>query len=132
MIKVGTTVISMDEPCFNLVELNLPAPNSRGHRRYQVLTVVRGDKLAEFRIDMGLAKDFKAEPLQVLGGVTANGKIYIEHTVGELLDIASWLRDRYHDKSNLTRTDLVGRFNRYQEAKYDIEKKLIGNKGRYY
>ena len=56
--------------------------------------VMRGDKPAEMRKDLGAAKSFKADQFRIPGGAMdeTTGKFYIEHTVGELMDIADYLR----------------------------------------
>jgi len=93
-LRYGTHWVTEDEPCLGLYEMNLQSPNSRGFHRYQIIFVMRGDKPAEYRRDMGLAKNFKADQLRVLGGVKddVTGKFYIEHTVGELREIADQRR----------------------------------------
>jgi len=53
---------------------------------------MRGDEPAEYKRDMGLAKKFKVDQLRILGGAKENGRFYIEHTVGELRDIANQRR----------------------------------------
>lgn len=95
-LTLATTFVSMDEPCLNLTELHQQSPGSRGWRRYQVLIVMRGDRPAEFRTDMGPAERFKdVQPFRVLGGAVdeQTGRFHIEHTVGELIDIANFLRE---------------------------------------
>lgn len=86
----------MDEPCLLLSEQHLQAPGSRGWRRYQILHVMRGDKPAEFRRDMGPASKFKhVDPFRIPGGArdADTGRYHVEHTVGELIDIADFLRE---------------------------------------
>ncbi len=93
-IRYGTHWITEDEPCLGLYESNLQSPDSRGFHRYQIIYVMRGDKPAEYKKDMGLTKDIKANQLRILGGAKddVTGKFYIEHTVGELRDIANGMR----------------------------------------
>ena len=89
-----TLVIRQDEPCFNLSELNqlCEPPNQRLHR-YQVLLVVRDDRLAEHRRDLGPAAGFTRPEFRVPGGVSlGGGKIEILHTVAELQEVADHLR----------------------------------------
>ena len=89
MAVLGSTfAVKNDEPCALLVEVNLPAPDSRSVRRYQLLTVVRDDKLVECRVDLGPREQFSAPQFRVLGG-WGN---HIDHTVGELRDIAEFQR----------------------------------------
>jgi hypothetical protein len=108
----GLTDVKPDEPCFNLSELNLMAPTLRGVRRYQVLVLVRDDRLVNVRVDLGPATAFTAPEFRVLGGVVdeATGKIEILHTVGELRDIADYQRSNPGWQPEVVRTDIVGRY----------------------
>jgi hypothetical protein len=94
VLKVPALWISPDEPCFTLAEVNLQSPGSRGWRRYQVVYVVRNDRLAEHQIDLGPAKKFKADQFRIPGGVQdkKTGHVEIVHTVGELQDMADYMR----------------------------------------
>ena len=104
MIEIGTTYIREDEPCFCLTERDLPSPLGE-RRRYRDYVVVRNDRLATHRVDLGLSKDIKTDQIRIPGGVIdeQTKKIFIEHTVGELIDIAQELRLRpTFDKHELT------------------------------
>jgi len=91
----GTTYVVADEPCFGLKEENLMSPLDGQWHRYQILFVVRADALAEYREDLGLAKDFNAQQMVIPGGERGeDGKIYIEETVGRLKEIADELRSQ--------------------------------------
>lgn len=94
-LLAATIEVSLDEPAFSLVERNLLSPDSRSLRRYQIILVVRGDRLAEYREDMGPAESFAADELGVTGGVIqeGTGRCEIVHTVGEVREIADMLRD---------------------------------------
>lgn len=90
-----------------LYEMNLQSPDSSGFHRYQIIYVMRGDKPTEYRRDMGLAKNFKANQLRVLGGVKDDitGVFHIEHTVGELRGIADQRRgNNLFDKGEIVLT----------------------------
>lgn len=93
-ILYGTHYISEDEPCLGLFEMNLQSPNNKGFHRYQIVYVMRGDKPAEYRKDMGLAKKFKFDQLRIPGGAydETTNKYYVEHTVGELRELADDMR----------------------------------------
>jgi len=92
-ILYGTTYIEEDEPCILLVEMHLQSPDSRGFHRYQIIHVMRHGKPAEYREDMGLAKNFKGvDQLRIPGGVEEGGRYEVVETVGRLRDIANYLR----------------------------------------
>lgn len=102
MIYRATHYISEDEPCMNLCEVNLLGPGGKGRHRYEMLIVVRDDELAEYRRDMGLAKKFKADQINILGGVSDGRNRFIEETVGSLRELAFVLRENpSFDKKDL-------------------------------
>jgi len=112
----GTTWIVEDEPCMGLYEINEQSPNSRGFHRYQIIYVMRGDKPAQYRKDMGLAKNFKANQLRVPGGARDDitGKFHIEHTVGELRTIADQRRGiSLFDKRELFQINNIKEYERW-------------------
>ena len=87
------TVIFADEQAYGLSETNLLSPLSdaikgvgQTMRRYQIIYVNRGDVLAEYREDLGLASDFTAIQFRIPS--------FWEHTVGELREMAESLRLR--------------------------------------
>ncbi len=110
-IYQGTTYALKDEPCLGLFELNFKSPDQRSRRRYQIVVVMRNDKPAECRHDLGLASKFKkVDQFRIPGGVTnrETGRIEICHTVGELMDIADHLRiNRPFDKRELAKVDKI-------------------------
>lgn len=91
----GTHWISEDEPCFGLSEKSMQSPGSRGFHRYQIIRLLRNDNLVEYRKDMGIAKKFKSDGFAIIGGVydEINNRFYIEHTVGELVEMAEQMRN---------------------------------------
>ena len=108
-LAIVTTHYNIDEPCLGLYEMNLPVPG-KGEHRFQILNVIRADKIAECRIDMGLSKKIKADQFRIPGGVIdpKTGRGEILHTVGELRDIADKLRSRdCCDKRELAGTNNV-------------------------
>ena len=94
-IVKGTTYVRGDEYAFNLAEVNLIAPNEEGGtgwHRFQIIALYRDGHLCEYREDMGMAKDFKAGQFRVMGGVVDGNKVYQEHTVNELREMADDMR----------------------------------------
>ncbi|KKM30273.1 hypothetical protein LCGC14_1566160 [marine sediment metagenome] len=85
MILVATLYVKGDEKAYSLQECHEQSPGSRGFHRYRVIKVERDGNLAEYREDMGLAKNFK-------GVRQFNVPALFEHTVDELLEIADVLR----------------------------------------
>jgi len=88
-----TRVVTEDEPCYLLAELNLLNASKMVRHRYQVLKVVRNDSLVTAYVDLGPAHLHKADQVTIPGGyVGDNGKGYVFSTVGELREIADSLR----------------------------------------
>ena len=75
--------VHLDEPAFNLTEVNLQAPDNSGWRRYQIISVVRGERMAEYREDLGPKKDFTADafPIDVqVASLESAGYVYVYDT----------------------------------------------------
>jgi len=81
---VANTILG-NEKAWGLSETHEQSPTSSGFHRYQIISVIRGGVIAEFRSDMGLAKKFK-KARQI------NIPSLMEHTVDELMDLADNLR----------------------------------------
>ena len=115
----ATNMVRLDEPCFSLVEMNLQSPGSAGWHRYQILHVVRHDRLSEYRVDLGPAASIKANQFRVPGGVIdeVSGRIEILHTVGELMDIADYLREGDCAPPQYEPDNLVDLYHRHQDQK---------------
>lgn len=94
-LLLGTTWVSLDEPGYSLKEIVQRTPDSKALHRYQCIRVLRGDQVAEFRRDLGPASGFSAGEFVIPGGVTDehSGRIYVEHKVAELVEIADLLRE---------------------------------------
>jgi len=122
----GTHAVQMDEACFGLYEQNLQSPGSRGWRRYQVILVVRNDKVAEMRRDLGPAKAFTAPQFRIPGGVRdeTTGRIEILHTVGELHDIAEHLRDGRVAEPEIERTDFLAAYHDERDQRRRARRRL--------
>ena len=86
MIILATSYVLPDEKANSYQEVHLQSPDYRGFHRYRILIVNRDGKLAEYREDMGLAKNFK-------GIRQFNVPSLWEHSVAELLGIADTLRN---------------------------------------
>lgn len=130
MLETATLTVRLDEPAFLLQELNLPAPDFKSKRRYQIIKVVRQDKLVEWRRDLGLAGGFAARQFNILGGYvdeqTGRGQTW--ETVGSLMEMADQMREpdrevvsddpdsvsrdwtqAFHDEADRRRRAAVGR-----------------------
>lgn len=68
------------------MELHKQSPGSRGRRRYRIIVVNRDGRLAEYREDMGPAKNFK-------GVKELNIPSLWCHSVNELIGLAEELRN---------------------------------------
>ena len=117
--KITPTTLNVrkDEPCYLLVEMILPAANYQGRRRWQILTVIRDDKLTEHWYDMGPASQFRSEPIRILGGYVdeVTGTIWIEHTVAELMEIADWYREQKPLSANIEPRNLWDEYHKKLE-----------------
>ncbi len=82
-IMLATAAVRRDEPVFILAEINKHKNGTNEVHRYQIMYVKRGDQLAEWWDDLGVATS--SPPF----------RIYVEweHTVAELLDMADALRN---------------------------------------
>lgn len=85
-VQPVTTYVERGEPAYALSEVNLAPPDFKAKHRYQIIYVQRGDKLAEFRRDLGLATNFPNSPALRIPS-------FWVHEVGELMDMADELRD---------------------------------------
>ena len=96
-IVLPTDYVLSSEPCVNLAEVNLVAPNEGGGtawHRFEIIYLVRDGLPREYRGNMGLAKKFKASQIRVRGGVGDGKKVYQEHTVGEVREMARDMREK--------------------------------------
>ena len=84
LILTANTVTG-DEKAWGLYEVHEMAPNKRAFHRYQIIEVIRDGKVAQFRKDMGLAKNFKG-----INGI--NIPSFNEHTCDELMYLADEFR----------------------------------------
>lgn len=78
--------VHANEPCYMLVERNLPPPDFTATHRYQLVQVLRGDSLVWFSCDMGLTV---AWPGTRELRVTGDGE---KDTVAEMMAIAEEMR----------------------------------------
>ncbi len=85
-IVLATLEVNVNEKAYSLQEFHEQSLGSKGFHRYRVIMVNRGDRLAEYREDMGLAKNFK-------GIRQFNIPSLWEHSIAELLDLADTLRN---------------------------------------
>lgn len=92
-IRPVTVAIHEDEPAFMLVELNLVRPHQEGTierswRRWQVVTVNRDDKLADWWHDLGPASNYPDGPPLCIPGLW-------EESVAALRDLAEQRRNSH-------------------------------------
>lgn len=80
-----TLTVAPFEKAFALYEVNEQSPGNRGFHRYQTVLVARDGRLAEYRRDLGLSKNFK-------GQRQVNIPSLWEHTVSYLQGLAEDLR----------------------------------------
>jgi len=117
MLELGNISIDPDDPCLGLLERDMESGidgllSLGGMRRYQILIIMRmgWDVPRVFKYDLGRANLFTADEINLPGGVIEliDGsqvtipkvmpppeqikKIWIEHTVGELQEMADEAR----------------------------------------
>ena len=116
--------VHLDEPAFNLTEVNLQAPDNSGWRRYQIISVVRGERMAEYREDLGPKKDFTADAFRIPGGVwdAATRRMEVLHSVGELREIAEFVRLGPTVRPEIQPRDLVGEYHEHLDRLVTISK----------
>lgn len=128
-LELLTNSINLDEPCYMLAEVHKQSPDYRGFHRYQIIVVVRNDRLYEMRRDLGLAiKFYGVDQFRIPGGVrdSVSGRFYIEHTVGELLEIADKMREMPNMSRSLPKTDLIGLYLKSLEQARDSKHMVFG------
>ena len=85
-----------NEGALMLFEGNLPGPGFGEKHRYQVIKVVRGDRVSTYRQDLGPSRNFRGTDMRFIGGqvdeTTGRGRIW--HTVAELQAMAEETRNR--------------------------------------
>ena len=86
-IILVANAVSENERAYSLQEFHEQSPDFSGFHRYRVIMVNRGDRLAEYREDLGSVTKWR-------GVRCFNVPSLFEHTVAELLDIADYLRSR--------------------------------------
>ena len=91
-LNTVTRAVVDDEPCYVLAELNLPSRSGKSKSRFQILRVVRDDRLVTAYVYLGPARTFKADQLVIPGGQVEHGKGIAWHTVAELQEYADKMR----------------------------------------
>ena len=116
--------VHLDEPAFNLTEVNLQAPDNSGWRRYQIISVVRGERMAEYREDLGPKEDFTADAFRIPGGVwdAATRRMEVLHSVGELREIAEFVRLGPTVRPEIQTRDLVTEYHDHVDKLITISK----------
>jgi len=100
LLAQGTDYVLDNELALGLFEMNLQSPYSKGFHRYQIIHVIRNDKPAEFRRDMGTAKKNKVDQFRIPS--------FMVHTVRELMDMADDMRGNPpFDKLELAQVDKI-------------------------
>jgi len=123
-IEAVTNKVFADEPCFFLAEENRLSRSGKTMCRYQLLKVVRGDRLVTAYIYLGPASKFKADQFNMLGGVVdENGRGEAVHTVQELQEGADELRSR-PPRRELEPLDMQGMYRDHIEERIKTDNHL--------
>lgn len=89
---IGTTYVDRQEYALALVECDMVTPDYKSRHRYQTIYVIRNDRLAEYRQDLGPVQA-GIPPFRILGAAVDGTRVYFEHTIAELQDMADALRE---------------------------------------
>jgi hypothetical protein len=116
LIILATDKVNTDEPCISLKELVEPCPFG-GRHRYQIIRVLRGEKIAEFRRDLGKAKKFKAGQFVIPG--CGDDNIPVER-VGDLIEIADYIREQKPRHPETPMQDLLAGYYYYKQLKASV------------
>ena len=129
-LLVGTSFIRKDEPAWSLKELNLPPADFGPPHRYQIVKVVRNDRLVEHRTDMGPASAFGiTKQLNIIGGtVDERGRGHVWETVASLLDYADNLRGKKFDWDDIPAMSAQDYLTSYEDEKDKQQRNLVGRK----
>lgn len=109
--------VAEDEPCYLLAELHLLNASNMARHRYQILKVVRSDRLVTAYVDLGPAALHSAGEFTVPGGYVddATGRGYVFSTVGELRELADRIREE--PRREVEPSDLQGAYNAHLEER---------------
>ena len=120
----ATIEVHLDEPAFNLTEVNLQAPDNSGWHRYQIISVVRGERMAEYREDLGPQENFAADSFRIPGGVwdASTRRMEVLHSVGELREIAEYVRLGPTVRPDIQARDLVGEYHDHMDRLVTVSK----------
>ena len=114
VIEVRTRTVFDDEPCYYLGEFHRPSRTGKSVSRYQMLKVVRDDRLMTAWVYLGPRQAFAQDEFQIPGGEMYEGRGRVWHTVGELREIADELRGR-KPRQEQEPMDLQSGFRRFAE-----------------
>ena len=85
-ISNQTTYVLADEKAMGLLEVELQTEDGTGTHRFQIISVIRNDKQANYVSDLGSRLLYPNPPLNIIS--------YMEHSVAELQDMANEARAR--------------------------------------
>ena len=118
-VRGATKHVRRDELAYYLSEINLPGRPGEGHHRYQIIGVIRNDKLCDCHIDMGPVTKFPGiDQLRIITAVIiSNNRTEALHTVEEAMRMADSLRAVQVDKSEWPILDLMAGYQEHEERK---------------
>ena len=92
-LHIVADAVAPDEGALALVEVNLMRPDGHGFNRFQIIYVERGDRLAEYRRDLGPREWCIGPEFRLVGGVAhEDGRVELIETVARLQDMADHFR----------------------------------------
>lgn len=113
--------VSKDEKALRLAERNLMRPDSKGVNRYQLIYVVRNDKLAVYREDMGPSDNYTALEFEIWSG-WQDSVAYLRDMANKQRNSDVPLPERYIE--SIENNDMINRYIDMVEQR----RKLVANR----
>ena len=88
LVELATTEIWGHEPCYYVSEMNKMAPDFKGLRRYQTITVIRNDRKVRLERDIGDSRLFGEQFQLICGAPDGKGGGEALYTVDEAVRLA--------------------------------------------
>ena len=89
-LKLATTYVLPDEPAVRLSEINEMVMGGTEFHRFQVIYVIRGEGLVEFKRDLGPTMAFTRDQFAIACGIEKDGGGWESaNSVGQVMEMAN-------------------------------------------